>query len=241
MSVVAPLLALFALGGSVLGGIIALRLRHRLPATMAFTGGIVLAVALLDVLPEAIEALDEPQLVGALVMLGFLWFFLLERVVVLHHRDTTETAQQHAPVGSAAAAAIALHAFVDGFGIATAFAESTRLGVIFLAAVVAHDFADGMNTVTFVLAQGGTVERARRWLGLTAAAPVLGALVGSFFDLSERTLGYGFALYTGVFLAIGASELIPEAHDEPSAPRVALTLAGVAAVGAVTLIVEGSV
>jgi hypothetical protein len=52
--------------------LLALRLHHSLPTVIALTGGIVVAVGLFDVLPESLEALDDPQAVGALVGAGFL-------------------------------------------------------------------------------------------------------------------------------------------------------------------------
>ena len=69
------------------GGIVALRLARELTTAIALTGGIVVAVALFEVLPEAIEAVDDPQLVGTLVGAGFVFFFFAERALVLHHRD----------------------------------------------------------------------------------------------------------------------------------------------------------
>ena len=72
---------------TLLGGLVALRLARDLGTAIALTGGVVVAVALFHVLPEAMETVGDPQLVGVLVGLGFLGFFLAERVLVLHHRD----------------------------------------------------------------------------------------------------------------------------------------------------------
>ena len=64
-----------------------------LTTLIALTGGIVVAVALFDVLPEAIDAVDDADRVGGLVGLGFLGFFLAHRMLVLHHRDETDEAR----------------------------------------------------------------------------------------------------------------------------------------------------
>jgi ZIP family zinc transporter len=113
---------------------------------MAFTGGIVLAVALFDVLPEAIDRLRSGRESGFWVGVGFLWFFVLGRLAVLHHRDDPQHAQSHRPVGALGAAALSFHSFQDGLGIGLAFNLSFELGLTVLIAVAAHDFADGMNT-----------------------------------------------------------------------------------------------
>jgi len=218
---------------TLVGGLVAFRFQREITTLIAFTGGIVVAVALFDVLPEAIEALDSPRRVTALVGAGFIGFFLVERVLVLHHRDETEQARAHARIGALGAAGLSLHSFIDGLGIGFAFHVSTTTGLLVFLAVVSHDFADGMNTVSFVLRQSGDRRSARIWLLIDAIAPLLGAVVGAGIDISERGLGYLLALYTGFFLFVGATDLLPEAHSHPSWRRVWLTVAGFSATFAI--------
>ena len=213
---------------TLLGGLLAFRLHRAIATLIAFTGGIVIAVALFDVLPEAISAVDAPREVTTLVGVGFVAFFLAERFLVLHHRDEPEQARAHARIGALGAGALSLHSFLDGLGIGLAFHVSTATGLLVFLAVVTHDFADGMNTVSFVLRQSGDRASARAWLLADAFAPLLGAVVGASVSISERGLGYVLALYTGFFLFMGATDLLPEAHSHPSWRRVGLTVAGFA-------------
>ncbi len=221
-----PVFALFTVASTLVGGFVGLRLRHRLSGAMAFTGGVVLGVALLDVLPEAVDKLRSGTSVGIAMASGFLGFFVLSRLLVLHHRDDPLSAAGHRPVGVLGAAALSVHSFLDGFGIGAAFAFSTKLGLLVLLAVVGHDFADGMNTVTFVLSQGNDRHKAQGWLYVDSLTPILGAVAGSFVAVSGRVFGIGLGVYAGIFLVIGAGELLPEAHSEPSPGRIALTVAG---------------
>src|SRR3954452_7409261 len=214
---------------TLFGGRIALKLSHNLPTVIAFTGGIVVAVALFDVLPEAIDAIGNAQTTAALVGGGFLAFFLVERLLVLHHRDDPAQARAHHQVGALGAIGLSAHSFIDGLGIGLAFGLDTSTGVLVFIAVAAHDFADGMNTVSFVLMQSGNRRQAARWLIADAAAPLLGALVGASVVISENALGHVLALYVGFFLYMGATDLLPEAHHEHASwSRVALTVAGFA-------------
>lgn len=228
--------ALATVLSTLAGGALAFRLRRELHTVIALTGGVVVAVALLDVLPEAVEAVADGERVGLLVAAGFLAFFLAHRLLVLHHRDPAEVAQAHAHVGVLGAAGLSLHSFIDGLGIGLAFNLSTQAGVLLFVAVVSHDFADGLNTVGFVLRQGGTPERARLWLAVDALAPLAGALAGAAVDVGERSLGQLLAVYVGFFLYMGASDLLPEAHAHPSWRRLALTLLGFGAVLLVALV-----
>ena len=218
------------------GGLVALRMAKELATAIALTGGVVVAVALFHVLPEAIEAVDDPHRVGLLVGAGFVFFFLAERALVLHHRDDERQVHAHAQVGALGAAGLSIHSFIDGLGIGLAFGLSTETGLLVFVAVVAHDFADGLNTVGFVLRQSGDRARAIRWLAIDAIAPLAGAIVGSMLSISEEGLGALLALYAGFFLFMGATDLLPEAHQHPSRARVGLTVLGFAGVFALSLL-----
>ncbi len=230
-----PLAALTTVS-TVCGGLVAVRIKGELETLIALTGGIVVAVALFDVLPEAFDAVGDGRTVTWLVGAGFLAFFLAERALVLHHRDDAEHALAHNRIGALGAAGLSAHSFIDGLGIGLAFQVDTSTGLLVFIAVVSHDFADGMNTVSFILRQGGSVRTAVRWLGLDAAAPLFGAIVGSVVTVSELHLGYLLSVYAGFFLFMGATDLLPEAHAHPSLRRVALTVTGFVATAGVAYV-----
>jgi ZIP family zinc transporter len=224
-----PLASLTVLS-TLAGGFVALRLHRELTTLIALTGGIVIGVALFDVLPEAIDAVGNAARVTGLVGLGFLIFFLAERMLVLHHRDDAEQARAHEQVGVFGAAGLSMHSFVDGLGIGLAFGVNTTTGFLVFIAVVAHDFADGMNTVSFILSQSDNRRKAMTWLAVDAIAPLIGATVGAAISISEYALGHLLALYAGFFLFMGATDLLPEAHQHPSWRRVGLTATGFIAI-----------
>ena len=239
MSWIAIPLAGVAVVSTLVGGLVGLRLARDLATAIALTGGVVVAVALFHILPESIEAVDDPQRVGLLVGAGFLFFFLAERAVVLHHRDEPEQVKAHAQVGALGAAGLSLHSFFDGLGIGLAFGLDTTTGILVFLAVVSHDFADGLNTVGFVMRQSGDRRRAVRWLAIDAAAPLVGAIVGAGLSIGEEQLGSLLAVYAGFFLFMGATDLLPHAHEHPSAKRVGLTVAGFGVVLLVSLVAPG--
>ena len=238
MSWIAIPLAGLTVLSTLAGGLVALRMRRDLETLIALTGGVVVAVALFDVLPEALEAVGDAHRVTAVVGVGFLFFFFAERLLVLHHRDEPEQARAHAHVGVLGAAGLSLHSFVDGLGIGLAFGLDETTGFLVFLAVVSHDFADGLNTVGFVLSQSDDRRQALRWLGIDALAPLLGAIVGSALSLSEENLGYLLAGYAGFFLYMGATDLLPEAHRHHSWVRIGLTAIGFVAIFAVSLLVH---
>src|SRR5262249_57504649 len=86
----------------------------------------------------------------------------------------------------------------------------------------------GMNRVSFVLFQREDRRQGLGWLTADALAPLVGAVIGSLFSISDRGLAYLLSLYAGFFLSMGATDLLPEAHSHPSWRRVGLTIAGFA-------------
>jgi ZIP family zinc transporter len=234
MPAVAIPLAGLTVIATLLGGRIALRLHHSLPTVIALTGGIVVAVALFDVLPEGIENVGDPSRATALVAVGFLIFFFAERALVLHHRDDPDVARAHERVGVFGALGLSIHSFIDGLGIGLAFGLDATTGFLVFIAVVSHDFADGLNTVSFILSQSGDRKQATRWLMVDAIAPLLGAIVGSLLMVSEEALGYLLCIYSGFFLYMGATDLLPEAHAHGSWQKVGLTASGFALIFGIT-------
>jgi ZIP family zinc transporter len=233
VSIAIPLAGLTVLA-TLLGGRIGLRFSDRLPTLLALTGGIVVAVALLDVLPEGLEGVGDDHLATTLVAVGFLTFFFAERMLVLHDREEAVETLSGERVGALGAAGLSAHSFLDGLGIGLAFGVDSATGFLVFIAVISHDFADGLNTVSYVLRRSGNRRAAVKWLGIDALAPLLGAIVGSQVAISDQTLGYMLCVYCGIFLYIGATDLLPEAHAQASWTRVVLTALGFAAIFAIT-------
>lgn len=233
MSIAIPLAGLTVLA-TLAGGQIGLRFSDRLQTLLALTGGVVVAIALLDVLPEGIDGVGDTDLATALVAAGFLAFFFAERLLVLHDREEAVETLSGERVGILGAAGLSAHSFLDGLGIGFAFGVDSATGFLVFIAVISHDFADGLNTVSYVLRRSGNRRAAVKWLTIDALAPLAGAIVGSQVAISEEALGYILCVYCGIFLYIGASDLLPEAHSHASWARVALTALGFAVIFAVT-------
>ena len=127
------------------------------------------------------------------------------------------------------ASTLSLHSFLDGVGIGLAFKVSPAIGLVVAAAVLAHDFSDGINTVNMILKNGGARRHAMRWLLIDALAPVAGVLATLFVTVREDQLGFLLALFSGFFLYIGSSDLLPESHHRhPTAWTTLSTVLGMA-------------
>ena len=96
-----------------------------------------------------------------------------------------------------------------------------------LLAVVAHDFADGLNTVTFMLATRNSRWRTGALLVIDASAPVLGALCAGVLNIAPRLLAFQLSFFAGFLLYLGASDLLPQVHAKTRGALIMATLAGV--------------
>ena len=120
-----------------------------------------------------------------------------------------------------------LHSTLDGVAIGLGFARSPELGLLVGMAVIAHDFADGMNVVTRVLRARQGVRPALILLVLDALAPAFGVLGSSLISVSPVALGFLLVGFAGVFLSIGATHLLPEAQHGHPGPAPRRVLAGI--------------
>jgi zinc transporter ZupT len=214
-----------ALLATLLGGGFALRYQDKLHLILGFSAGAVLGVALFDLLPEAFDLATKrysTPTVTLFVAGGFFAFLFLNRILLLHPEEAGSAAA-HYRRGALGAASLSPHSFLDGVGIGLAFKVSVAFGATVAAAVLAHDFSDGINTVTIVLRNRGRNLWALRWLLVDAAAPLLGVASTSLYAFSDVHLGIVLALFCGFFLYIGASDLLPESHHRHPKALTGLT------------------
>lgn len=228
------LIACAAFVATMVGGVFAISLRDRLHLVLGFSAGAVIGLAFFDLMPEALETGTAAWGSRAIMLLcaaGFFLYTLLDRVIMLHTGGEGDHCHHHTR-GWMGAGSLSAHSFLDGFAIGIGFQASRAIGIIVAIAVLVHDFSDGLNTVNVVVRNGGDRRMALRWLLMDAAAPVIGAGVSLFVALPEKSIALILALFSGFFLYIGASDLLPESHH--AHPKFFTTLATLC--GAATLL-----
>jgi len=137
------------------------------------------------------------------------------------------------------AGGLAFHSFLDGVAIGVGFQTSVEMGLLIAFGIIAHDFSDGLNTVTVVLAHGNSPRRAVFWLIVDMLTPVLGAASTLMFNLRAGLLPWMLAFFAGSFLYIGASDLLPEAREHDSPLVGVATCMGMLAIFLVTRLLRG--
>lgn len=216
---------------TLLGGLFGIRFKDKLHLILGFSAGAVIGVALFDLIPESIDLATKTyslDLVTVMMAVGFILYMILDRSFALRAQcQDGEECQNENHIGQLGAAALCLHSFLDGLAIGLAFKVTPAIGWVVATAVLAHDFSDGINTVNMILKEKGTQKLALRWLIIDALAPALGVIVTLFFSVPEAQLGLLLAVFTGLFLYIGASDLIPESHHRhPAFLTTVMTILG---------------
>ena len=230
---VALLVSLATIISTLLGGFFAIRCKDQLHLILGFSAGAVIGVALFDLLPEAFESASKdyaPRHITLFIAIGFALYLVLDRFFSLHAHGHAQGEGCENPShrrGGLGASALCFHSFLDGVGIGLAFQLNSTVGWVVAAAVLAHDFSDGINTVNMILKSKGERTLAAKWLLVDALAPALGVVVTLFVQVNEASLGLLLAIFTGLFLYIGASDLIPESHHHhPTIWTTVMTLLG---------------
>jgi zinc and cadmium transporter len=234
-----------ALGLSLLGGLGGLvvasslllfsdRVRIRLlPWLVSYAVGALLGVALLELLPEALETL-EPAQAFATLLAGILVFFMLEKMVLLRHCHTDEC-HVHGAAAPLVLVGDAFHNFIDGATICAAVLTSVPLGVNTAIAVAAHEIPQEVGDVAILLAAGYTRRRALTLNVISGAAGLAGALAAyAAVEIVPGTRPFILALSSASLLYIAMSDLIPGLHrgtsDGNSVRQVVLIAAGIGTV-----------
>jgi zinc and cadmium transporter len=184
-----------------------------LPWAISYAVGTLLGVAVLALLPQALERLPPARALGTL-LIGVLAFFLLEKLVIWRHCHDANECEVH--TSSAASLVIvgdAFHTFVDGAVIAAAVVTSIPLGITTALAVATHEIPQEVGDVAILLRAGFTRGRAFILNLLSGIGGILGAAGMLLASQSmPNVLPYVLAFAAGNFLYVAMSDLIPDLH-----------------------------
>lgn len=201
--------ALVAALGNVVGALAVTRRAARELALIehfvAFGAGFMLAVALVEVLPEAFARSGTAA--PALVLAGYLAVHFTQHTLTPHFHFGEETHAVNRVAGTSALVGLLLHTFFDGVAIASAFLVRPALGVMVFIAIFLHKLPEGVMISSLMLAGGRTAGRAVGAAALLGLATVVGVLLTD--SLGFLSL-HGLALSAGVTIYVAASNLVPE-------------------------------
>jgi zinc and cadmium transporter len=237
LAIVLALSVLGSCGGLLLASSLLLftdRVRTRIvPWLVSYAVGALLGVALLALLPEALNALSPAVTFGTLLA-GILAFFILEKLVLLRHCHTDEC-QVHGATATLVLIGDAFHNFIDGAIISAAVLSSVPLGINTAVAVAAHEIPQEVGDFAILLAAGYSRSRAMVLNVVSGVSGLFGALLAfGAVQVVPAARPYVLAFSSASLIYIAMSDLIPDLHrgqtDSNPYRQVLLIAAGIATI-----------
>jgi zinc and cadmium transporter len=223
---------------------------RQLPYIVSLAVGVLLATALLHLMPEAVEQLGNTRLVWSLTGAAMIGLFSMERLFFVltgtgaepeihptephhhHHHGAHSTRPTNLILASM------LHSFVDGAAVAVAFLTSPRVGWLTALAIALHEIPHRMGDFALLVHLNLPLNRALRLAALAGLPSFLGLAAVLTAGLHwAAVIAWLLPISAGSFLYIATVNLLPELETECRLSRVLLQLtcliAGVALVVAV--------
>ena len=217
-------------------GVLARYTQHML----SLAAGALLATAFMHLLPEAFESGISADNLFATLLVGLVFFFLLDKAELWHHghehHDATHVHEPghghthhghvHPTGGWAVLAGDSVHAFGDGILIASAFMADLRLGLVATLAVLVHEVPHHMGDLVVLRQSSNNRRIALVKVSLAGAVTALGGVIG--YALVDQLLGYlpfFLVIAASSFIYVALADLIPQLQKRATLPETAAQIA----------------
>lgn len=209
----ALLMSLIALVGGVTLMLEPATLRKLLLPLVALAAGCLMGGAMFHMIPASLAVVSEPSRVWPMVLLGFVFFMVVEQSLHWHHCHRAH-ADCRQPLTYLVLVGDGLHNFIGGLAIASTFLVDIRLGVTAWLAAAAHEIPQELGDFG-VLVHGGWSKGQALLFNLISALTFLvgGLLTYALSAAVDVSLLIPFA--AGNFIYIAAADLVPEVNRHP--------------------------
>jgi len=190
---------------------------------VGFSAGTLMGGAFFHLIPEAAEE-SNWDIVSVGIIIGFILFFLIERILKWHHCHDVEGECDVHTFAYTNLIGDGVHNFIDGMIIVPSFTVDYRLGIITTLAVIMHELPQEISDFGVLIYAGFSKGKALFFNFITALLAVAGAVFGYF--LSHQTdsfVNWLLPFAAGGFIYIAASDLVPELHKEKNLKKTILS------------------
>jgi zinc and cadmium transporter len=201
---------------------------------LSLAAGALLATSFMHLLPEALEGGAGAKPLFATLLVGLVFFFLLDKAELWHHghehhhesahgHDHHHHAHPPRSGGWAVLTGDSVHCFGDGILIASAFMANRHLGLVAALAVLAHEVPHHIGDLAVLRQTSGSRRAALVKVTLAGAVTPLGGLIGWW--LVDRLVGYlpyFLVVASSSFIYVALADLIPQLQRRLTARETAL-------------------
>jgi zinc and cadmium transporter len=252
-----PMILLYIVLATLVGGLLSVLIAASLTvgllalvvrSLVSLSAGVLLATALLHVLPEAFESQASPHSLFATMLGGLMFFFLLEKAELYrhthhhegdgHHHHHHFDVQQAGQGGWSVLVGDSIHNFCDGIIIAAAFLTDVQLGVVTSLAIIAHEIPQEVGDYIVLLNAGLSRRKALLYNALSGLSAVVGGVLGYFVvGPWEALFPYLLVVAASSFIYVAVADLIPQLQQRMPLKDTAAQLAWLAAGMALIVVV----
>jgi zinc and cadmium transporter len=210
---------------------------------LSLAAGALLATAFMHLLPEAFESQAGAKELFATLLVGLVFFFLLDKAELWHHGHEHSHDHDHGHAnhghahhhhghepgkggGWAVLTGDSVHCFGDGILIASAFIADLRLGAVAALAVLAHEVPHHMGDLIVLRQTSRNRSAALVKVSLAGAVTALGGIAGFFLvEQLHDYLPYFLVVASSSFVYVALADLIPQLQKRLSARQTAAQIA----------------
>jgi len=232
---------------------------------LSLAAGALLATAFMHLLPEAFESQAGAHDLFATLLVGVVFFFLLDKAELWHHgHEHNHTAHGHShahhhdhghaghhhahghshgprPAGGwSLLAGDSVHCFGDGVLIASAFVADMRLGLVAAVSVLAHEVPHHIGDLAVLQRTSASRRIALVKVSLAGAVTAIGGLVGYFLVAQLHDwLPYFLVVASSSFIYVALADLIPQLQKRLSARETTFQILWLAGGMGVVVLLSG--
>ncbi|MDR6997806.1 ZIP family metal transporter [Neobacillus niacini] len=196
----------------ILGGFLVLLRKNwsekTLLSLVALSAGLLLSIALLDLIPEGQEGINHSSL---FVLVGFLIMYFVFLPVIFNGKNGLENSDNATIRGLSIG--MLLHNFFEGLSIGISYTASFELGVFVSITLIIHKIPEGLSYTSVMLAFFNGRKKTAIYLIIQGIFTWLGAgsaiFLSEFKDFQEQIVAIGLSITAGIFLYLSGTLLIP--------------------------------
>lgn len=198
--------------------------RRWLGVSNALASGLMLAASF-GLIYEGVAYGLWRALLGVALGLGFI---VLTRTLIQHEEHPVVFAQMGSLDARKAlliVGVMTLHSFTEGVGIGVSFGGGEAFGLFISLALAAHNIPEGLAISLVLVPRGVGVGRAVLWsIFSSVPQPLMAVPAFLFVEVFQPFLPVGLGFAGGAMIWMVFSELAPDALEETSHNRVAITI-----------------
>lgn len=191
--------------------------------------GTLLGDAFIHLIPQSFESIDSQITTSLLILLGIIFYFVLEKILRFRHCHEPDCQQDsHQHIVPLSIIGDSLHNFFDGIVIAASFQVNISLGIATSLAVFLHEVPQEIGDFAIMLHHKYSLKKTLFLNLVSGTFSLLGVIITFFFSQFIQNFSlYLLPVTAGAFIYLASSDLIPELHrhsPKPSSSIIQLVL-----------------